>query len=146
MTIKERLNADLKNAMKENNATVRDTIRLINSAIKQVEVDKRVVLGDEEITKILLSAKKQRLDSINAYKSAGREDLVNKESAELEIILAYLPKQLSDEELRTKLQEIIASVGANGLKDLGKVMGVAKSLQNVADGAKIAKIAKELLG
>ena len=146
MTIKERLNADLKSAMKENDIFRRDTIRLINAGIKQVEVDKRVSLDDEGVMKILLGAKKQRLDSIAAYESAKRDDLVAKEKGELEIILQYLPKQLDDDELRTKIAEIIASVGANGAKDLGKVMGACKALQSVADGAKIAKIAKELLG
>ena len=146
MTIKERLSADLKSAMKENDIFRRDTIRLINAGIKQVEVDKRVSLDDEGVMKILLGAKKQRLDSIAAYESAKRDDLVAKEKGELEIILQYLPKQLSDDELRTKIAEIIANVGASGTKDLGKVMGACKSLQSVADGAKIAKIAKELLG
>ena len=146
MTIKERLSADLKSAMKENDIFKRDTIRLINAGIKQVEVDKRVSLDDEGVMKILLGAKKQRLDSIAAYESAKRDDLVAKEKGELEIILQYLPKQLSDDELRTKIAEIIKSVGADGTKDLGKVMGACKALQSVADGAKIAKIAKELLG
>lgn len=146
MTIKERLSADLKSAMKENDIFKRDTIRLINAGIKQVEVDKRVSLDDEGVMKILLGAKKQRLDSIAAYESAKRDDLVAKEKGELDIILQYLPKQLSDDELRTKIAEIIANVGASGTKDLGKVMGACKALQSVADGAKIAKIAKELLG
>ncbi|MGX2983060.1 GatB/YqeY domain-containing protein [Helicobacter sp. 23-1045] len=146
MTIKERLSADLKSAMKENDIFRRDTIRLINAGIKQVEVDKRVSLDDEGVMKILLGAKKQRLDSIAAYESAKRDDLVAKEKGELEIILQYLPKQLGDDELRTKIAEIIKNVGANSAKDLGKVMGACKSLQSVADGAKIAKIAKELLG
>lgn len=146
MTIKERLSADLKTAMKENDIFRRDTIRLINAGIKQVEVDKRVVLDDEGVIKILLGAKKQRLDSIVAYESAKRNDLVVKEKGELEIILQYLPKQLSDDELRKKIKEIIESLGASGTQDLGKVMGACKDLQSVADGAKIAKIAKELLG
>ena len=146
MTIKEQLSADLKSAMKENDIFKRDTIRLINAGIKQVEVDKRVNLDDEGVMKILLGAKKQRLDSIAAYESAKRDDLVAKEKGELEIILQYLPKQLSDDELRTKIVEIIKSVGAESAKDLGKVMGACKALQSVADGAKIAKIAKELLG
>lgn len=146
MTIKEQLGADLKTAMKENDIFKRDTIRLLNAGIKQVEVDKRVALDDEGVIKILLSAKKQRLDSIQAYESAKRDDLVAKEKGELEIILQYLPKQLDDNELREKIKDIIKSLGASGTKDLGKVMGATKSLQSVADGGKIAKIAKELLG
>lgn len=145
MSIKQKLNDDLKIAMKANDIFKRDTIRLLNSALKQVEVDKRIELSDEEIIKILLNAKKQRLDSIEAYKKANRDDLVQKEEGELEIILQYLPKQLSDEELKAKIEEIIKSLNANGIKDLGKVMGAAKELAKFADGSRISKIAKELL-
>lgn len=145
MGIKQKLNDDLKIAMKANDIFKRDTIRLLNSALKQVEVDKRIELSDEEIIKILLNAKKQRLDSIEAYKKANRDDLVQKEEGELEIILQYLPKQLSDEELKAKIEEIIESLNANGIKDLGKVMGAAKELAKFADGSRISKIAKELL-
>lgn len=145
MSIKQKLNDDLKIAMKANDIFKRDTIRLLNSALKQVEVDKRIELSDEEIIKILLNAKKQRLDSIEAYKKANRDDLVQKEEGELEIILQYLPKQLSDEELKAKIEEIIKSLSANGIKDLGKVMGAAKELAKFADGSRISKIAKELL-
>lgn len=145
MSIKQKLNDDLKIAMKANDIFKRDTIRLLNSALKQVEVDKRIELSDEEIIKILLNAKKQRLDSIEAYKKADRDDLVQKEEGELEIILQYLPKQLSDEELKAKIEEIIKSLNANGIKDLGKVMGAAKELAKFADGSRISKIAKELL-
>lgn len=145
MTIKERLSADLKIAMKENDIFKRDTIRLLNAALKQVEVDKRIALNDDEVTKILLNAKKQRLDSINAFKTAKRDDLAQKEQRELDIILNYLPKQLDIDELREKIKEIIAPLGASGLGDLGKVMNASKALYNVADGATISKIAKELL-
>lgn len=145
MSIKERLMNDLKTAMKNNDTFLRDTIRLINSAIKQVEVDKRITLSDEDVIKILNSAKKQRLDSIAAYKSAKRDDLVQKEQKELDVILTYLPKQLDDSELESKIKEIIASLNATSIKDLGRVMNEAKSLSQVADGARISKIAKELL-
>lgn len=145
MSIKERLNADLKTAMKENDIFKRDTIRLLNAALKQVEVDKRVTLSNDEVIKILLNAKKQRLDSIEAYKNASRDDLVAKEQRELDIILQYLPKQLDDDELKAKIKEIIESLGASGMGDLGKVMGASKALYSVADGGRISRIAKELL-
>lgn len=132
--------------MKNNDIFTRDTIRLLNAALKQIEVDKRVSLDDKGAIEVLLSAKKQRLDSIERFKSAGRGDLVEKEERELAIILNYLPKQLSDEELRAKIAEIIANTGASGAKDLGKVMGAAKDLRQVADGSKISQIAKEMLG
>lgn len=146
MNIKEQLKNDLKAAMIANNAIRRDTIRLINAELKQVEVDKRVELSNDDIISILLKAKKQRLDSIEAYKKANRDDLVKKEEDELNIILEYLPKQLSDDELRLEIKSIIESLNANGIKDLGKVMAKAKPLQTKADGARISKIAKEFLG
>lgn len=145
MSMKDKLKSDLKNAMIANDVIRRDTIRLINSAIKQVEVDKRIELNDDDIISILLGAKKQRLDSIDAYKKANRDDLVKKEEDELQIILEYLPKQLDDDELRVEIGKIIESLGASGLKDLGKVMAATKPLQIKADGARISKIAKELL-
>ncbi|RAX54624.1 glutamyl-tRNA amidotransferase [Helicobacter sp. 16-1353] len=145
MGIKQQLNDDLKTAMKTNDIFRRDTIRLLNAALKQVEVDKRIELNDENVIQILLNAKKQRLDSITAYKKANRDDLAQKEEKELEIILQYLPKQLNDDELKIKVKEIIESINANGIKDLGKVMGEAKNLLQVADGGRISKIAKELL-
>ena len=145
MSIKEILKNDLKKAIKSNDTFLRDTIRLINASIKQVEVDKRVDLNDDEVTDILLSAKKQRLDSIESYKNAKRDDLVESETKELNIILRYLPRQLDDYELTSKVEEIIAQINANGIKDLGKVMSVAKSLSKVADGARISKVAKYLL-
>ncbi|RDU57860.1 GatB/YqeY domain-containing protein [Helicobacter sp. MIT 99-5507] len=146
MNIKEQLKNDLKAAMIANNVIRRDTIRLINAELKQVEVDKRVDLSNDDVISILLKAKKQRLDSIEAYKKANRDDLVKKEEDELNIILEYLPKQLSDDELRLEIKSIIESLNANGIKDLGKVMAKAKPLQTKADGARISKIAKEFLG
>lgn len=146
MNIKEQLKNDLKAAMIANNLIRRDTIRLINAELKQVEVDKRVDLSNDDVISILLKAKKQRLDSIEAYKKANRDDLVKKEEDELNIILEYLPKQLSDDELRLEIKSIIESLNANGIKDLGKVMAKAKPLQTKADGARISKIAKEFLG
>lgn len=145
MSIKERLKNDLKEAMKLNDVFLRDTIRLINASIKQVEVDKRVDLNDNDVIDILLSAKKQRLDSIDAYRNAKRDDLVENETKELDIILKYLPKQLDENELIVKVKEIIAEVNASSIKDLGKVMNAAKILSKVADGSRVSKIAKELL-
>ncbi len=145
MSIKQQLSDDLKAAMRANDTFKRDTIRLINSALKQVEVDKRVELDDNAVIAILLSAKKQRLDSIEAYKKANRADLVAKEQNELEIISQYLPKQLSDDELKNKITEIIKELGASSLKDLGKVMNEAKKLSPFASGARISAMAKELL-
>ena len=145
MSIKDRMKADLKAAMIANDTLRRDVIRLLNSALKQVEVDKRIELSDDDVISILLTAKKQRTDSIEAYKKANRDDLVKKEEYELSVILEYLPKQLDNDELKIEITKIVTSIGANSIKDLGKVMAAAKSLHSMADGSRISKIAKEML-
>ena len=141
--IKERINADLKMAMKNGDTFKRDALRMLNSAFKQVEVDKRIVLSDEDVIKILKSAYKQREDAANAYKAAGRDDLYAQESAEMALILEYLPAQLSDEDLQKELVILIEKCGATSPKDMGKVMAVAKDLN--ADGRRISSKLKELL-
>lgn len=143
--IKEKMAQDLKEAMKSGETFKRDTLRLLNSALKQVEVDKRIVLSDEDVISILKSAFKQREDALESYLNAKRDDLAQKEKQEMDIILSYLPKQLSDEELKEAVKNLIAEVGAVGSKDLGKVMGASKKLSAVADGKRISAIAKELL-
>lgn len=145
MSIKEKMTQDLKEAMKSGDTFKRDTLRLLNSALKQVEVDKRIELSDDDVIGILKSAYKQREDALEAYINASREDLAQKEKQEMDIILSYLPKQLSDDELKEAVKQIIAEVGAVGGKDLGKVMGAAKKLSQVADGKRISAMAKELL-
>ena len=135
--LKEKLQNDMKNAMRNKENFKRDTIRLINSAIKQIEVDERKELNDEDVLNILKKAAKQREEAITQYKAGGRDDLVQKESDELDIIMSYLPKQLSDEELKNELLKIKDEVGAMSAKDMGKIMGVAtKKLGSVADGKK----------
>lgn len=141
--IKERINADLKMAMKSGDVFRRDALRMLNSAFKQVEVDKRITLSDEDVIKILKSAYKQREDAATAYKSAGREDLYTKESKEMTLILEYLPAQLSDEDLQKALEDLIRQSGATSSKDMGKVMTIAKDLN--ADGRRISAKLKELL-
>ncbi|PAF47186.1 glutamyl-tRNA amidotransferase [Helicobacter sp. 12S02232-10] len=144
--IKEKMAQDLKIAMKEGNAFRRDTIRMLNSSLKQVEVDQRKVLSDEDVIQILKSAYKQREDAAQAYKNAQRLDLFEKESAEMKIILEYLPKQLDDKELEAEVIQAIQKVGAQGSADMGKVMGVLKHLSQVADGRRISSMVKKHLG
>ncbi|GAD19038.1 GatB/Yqey family protein [Helicobacter fennelliae] len=143
--IKEKLQADLKEAMKAQNTFLRDTIRMLNAAIKQVEVDTREVLDDTKIIKILKTAYKQREDAAIAYQQANREDLLAKEKQEMEIISTYLPKQLSDDELRERICKIIQELGATSQKDMGKVMAQTTQLRDVADGRRISAMVKELL-
>jgi len=146
MTLKEQINDDIKNAMKEKNVEKRDALRLLSSAMKQIEVDERKELTDEEVIKIIQKQVKQRNDSMAQYREAGREDLYEKEAAEAAIFETYLPKQLSDDELESAIRTIIAETGAASMKDIGRVMGAAsKTLGAQADGKRINECAKKIL-
>ncbi len=144
--LKVQLQADLKDAMLKKDNFKRDVIRFLMSALKQIEVDERKELSDEDITKIIQKSLKQREDSMMAFKEAGRDDLYQKEYAESVILKAYLPEQLSDEALKKIIEKHIKAVGASSLKELGKVMPlVLAECSGVADGKRINLIAKELL-
>jgi len=147
LSLKNILQNDLKEAMKAKNIFLRDTLRNgIMSPIKQIEVDERRELSDADILKIIQKGIKQREDSIEQYRAGNREDLIEKEQNEIDILLNYLPKQLSDEELESKIKEIVESLNAQSMKDMGKVMGVAtKSLSGSADGKRISAMVKSLL-
>jgi len=146
VSLKDRLNQDLKTAMREKEIVKRDSIRAINTMIKQIEVDERRVLDDTDIFKLIQKGIKQREEAIVQYTTASRDDLVQKEKKQLDIFMQYLPKQLSDDELETKMKEIINEINATSLKDMGKVMGTAsKKFAGVADGKRINEIVKKLL-
>lgn len=147
MTLREQINDDIKTAMKEKNVEKRDALRLLSSAMKQIEVDERKELSDDDVVKIIQKQVKQRNDAMAQYRDAGREDLYEKEASEAAIFETYLPKQLSDEELESALRTIIAEVGAASMKEIGKVMGAAsKALGAQADGKRINECAKKILG
>ncbi|MDP3587959.1 MAG: GatB/YqeY domain-containing protein [Sulfuricurvum sp.] len=146
MSLREQINNDIKTAMKAKNNAVRDALRLLSSAMKQIEVDERKELTDDDVIKIIQKQVKQRNDAMTQYRSAGREDLYEQEASEAVIFEAYLPQQLSDEELENALRAIITEVGAASLKEIGKVMGAAsKTLGAQADGKRINECAKKLL-
>ena len=146
MSLKEKLNEDLKQAMRDKEVVKRDSIRAINTMIKQVEVDERRVLDDAEVIKLIQRGIKQREEAISQYRAASRDDLVQKEQEQVDVFMLYLPKQLSDVELENGMKEIISEVGATSLKDMGKVMGVAsKKFAGVADGKRINEMVKKLL-
>ena len=146
MFLKERIQNEVKEAMKAKDNVRRDALRLLTSAFKQIEVDERIELDDEATLKIIQKQVKQRQDAASQFKDAGRDDLYDKEMAEIAIYEAYLPKQLDDAELETRIKEIIAKVGAASMKDIGKVMGTAsKELGGIADGKRINECAKALL-
>lgn len=146
MSVKEQILNDIKEAMKSKDNFKRDTLRLINSVFKQIEVDERVDLSDERVFAILQTEIKRRNESATQYKAGAREDLADKELNEIAIISSYLPKQLSDEELEAKMKELIASIGANDIKDLGKLMKVAKDEFGAScDGKRMSECAKKML-
>ena len=146
MSLKEKLNEDLKQAMRDKEVVKRDSIRAINTMIKQIEVDERRVLDDAEVIKLVQRGIKQREEAISQYRAASRDDLVQKEQEQVDVFMLYLPKQLSNEELENGMKEIISEVGATSLKDMRKVMGVAsKEFAGVADGKRINEMVKKLL-
>jgi len=146
MTLKERIKNDIKEAMRAKETLRRDTLRNLNAAIKQVEVDERRELSDEDVEKILMKYAKQREDAIVQFKEAGRDDLVAKDMAELELVKSYLPEPLDDSELEKIISEIIESTGAQSMKDMGKVMGAAREkIGSRADGGRISSCVKKLL-
>ncbi|MDK9692812.1 MAG: GatB/YqeY domain-containing protein [Sulfurimonas sp.] len=146
MRLRDKINEDVKEAMKAKDAKKRDALRLLMSAFKQIEVDERKELSDEDVIKIIQQQIKRRDDAAEQYKNAGREELMQVELDEIAYYQEYLPAQLSDDELTLALKEIIAKVGASTIKDIGKVMGAAnKELSGKADGKRINECAKTLL-
>jgi len=138
-TLKESLMADMKDAMRAKDKDRLGTIRLIQAAIKQREVDERIELDDEQVLVVLDKMVKQRRDSITQYRDAGREELAAKEEAELEILQHYLPEALSEAELDELINEAIAASGADSMKDMGKVMGQLKpKVQGRADMGEVS--------
>jgi uncharacterized protein len=127
MTLKERITEDMKTAMRSGEKDRLAVIRLLQAAIKQREVDERIVLDDAQITSVLEKMIKQRKESVVAFEKGARPDLVAKENAEIVILQPYLPAQLGEAELDALIAEAIASTGAASIKDMGKVMGVVKA-------------------
>ena len=146
VTLKEQLKSDLKVAMKAKEIEKRDSIRSINTMIKQIEVDERIELDDAKIIQLIQKGIKQREEAILQFKEAKRDDLVQNEQNQIDIFSLYLPKQLSDEELESVIQSIIDDVNATSMKDMGKIMNPAKEkIGGGADGKRINQMVKKLL-
>lgn len=145
-SLKQQLNDDIKVAMREKARDRLTTLRMITAAIKQKEVDERIELDDSQVLAIIDKLVRQHRDSIEQYEQAGRTDLVEKETAELAIVKAYLPEQLSDDEVRDLVQAAIARTGAESMKDMGKVMAILKpELQGRTDMSAVSNIVKSSL-
>lgn len=146
MSLQEQLKSRLKTAMLAKDKASVGTLRLLMAEIKQKEVDTRTTLGDEEILGVITKMVKQRRDSISQFEAAGRQDLVDAESAEITILQAFLPQPLSEAEIDALLEATLSQVGANGMQDMGKVMNALRpQVQGRADmGAISAKIKARL--
>jgi uncharacterized protein YqeY len=148
MSLKERITDDMKAAMRSGEKERLGVIRMITSAIKQREVDERITLDDAQVLSVLEKMIKQRKESLVQFQAGNRQDLVDKEAAEITLLQGYLPAQLSDAEIDGLIKDAIAASGATSIKDMGKVMAIIKSkAQGRADlGAVGAKIKARLSG
>ena len=146
MSLKEKINEDMKSAMRSKDVALLGTIRLIQAAIKQKEVDERILVDDSSVISIIEKMLKQRNDSIEAFKKANRNDLVDKEEFEVSVLKNYMPEQMNAEEVEKIIQEVIKKIGASSMKEMGPVMAQAKEiLSGKANMAEVSKIIKAKL-
>ncbi|WP_020167547.1 MULTISPECIES: GatB/YqeY domain-containing protein [Methylotenera] len=138
MTLKTQISEDMKTAMRAKDSVRLGTIRLLQSAIKQREVDERIELNDGDVIAVIEKMLKQRRDSIAAFESANRTDLADIEKFEVTVLQGYLPQQLTEDEIKVILDKVVADTGAEGVKDMGKVMAAIKPL--VAGKAEMGKV------
>ena len=144
--LKEELMQDLKDAMKEKNTIKKDTVQMVRAAILQIEKDKGIDVDDNKIIEIIAKEVKGKKDALVEFEKGGREDLIEQTNKEIEVLEKYLPKQLSKDEIKEKVEEVI-KLGATSMKDMGPVMKEAKALIGAAaDGRAINEVVKELLG
>jgi uncharacterized protein YqeY len=147
MSLKERITDDMKAAMRSGEKERLGLIRMITSAIKQREVDERITLDDSQVLSVLEKMIKQRKESLVQFQAGNRQDLVEKEAAEITLLQAYLPSQLSDAEIDVLINETVAATGATSIKDMGKVMAIIKGkAQGRADMGKVGAKIKAKLG
>ena len=146
MTLKETLSEDMKSAMRAKDSEKLATIRLINAAIKQREVDERIELGDDQVLSVIEKMIKQRKDSITQFEAGGRQDLADKEKSEITVLAAYMPAQMSEAEVQAEVATAVTQVGASGPQDMGKVMAVLKpKLAGRADMTAVSALVKAAL-
>ncbi|MDY2735081.1 GatB/YqeY domain-containing protein [Intestinibacter sp.] len=146
MSLKQKLQEDLKSSMKNKDNTRKSVVTLIRASIKQYEVDNRVELGDAEITDLIAKLLKQTRDSLGEFKKANRDDLVSQAEAEIEVLKEYLPQQLSEEELNEIVISTISEVGATSMKDMKKIMSsIMPKVKGRADGKLINELVRKNL-
>ena len=146
MSIRQTISDDMKTFMRAKDTARLGAIRLLQASIKQKEVDERIELNDDQIIAVIQKMLKQRKDSIEAYQQANRQDLIDQEQLEIEVLTKYMPEPLSDEEINQYIDEAVASTGATDMKDMGKVVGVLKSkVAGRADMAEVSKLVRQKL-
>jgi uncharacterized protein YqeY len=146
MSLKERIQADIKEAMRAKQEVLRDTLRMVWGEVRKIEIDEKIFVDDAGLEKLIQKTIKQKDEAIALARQGGREDLVSKEEEEKEILVRYLPAQLSQGELETVVKTIINEMGAEGLKDLGRMMKEAQArIGTQADGKMISQTVKTLL-
>ncbi len=147
MSLKDKLALDLKQAMKDKDTIRKNVVQLIRSGVLQIEKDKQITLDDEGVLEVIAKQLKQRKDSMSDYEKSGREDLINQLNTEIELLMEYLPRQLTAEELEVIVKDAIETTGASSIKDMGKIMAaVMPQTKGRADGKAINEIARRLLG
>ena len=145
--LKEKLMEDLKDSMKNKNEIRKNTVQMVRAAILQIEKDKGIQVEDDKILEIIAKEVKTKKDDLKDFEKAKRQDLIDQTNKEIEILQEYLPKQLTKEEIKEKLEKIISDLGATSMKDMGAIMKEAKSQMGAsADGKTINEVAKEIMG
>lgn len=145
--LKDKLMEDLKDSMKNKNEIRKNTVQMVRAAILQIEKDKGIQVEDDKILEIIAKEVKTKKDALKDFEKAQRQDLIDQTNKEIEILQEYLPKQLTKEEIKEKLEKIISDLGATSMKDMGAIMKEAKSQMGAsADGKTINEVAKEIMG
>ncbi len=145
--LKEKLMEDLKSAMKNKEEVRKNTIQMVRAGILQIEKDKGIQVEDDKILEIIAKEVKTKKDALKDFEKANRQDLIDQTNEEIEVLQKYLPKQLSREEIKTELEQIISKIGATTMKDMGAIMKEAKAKMGAAaDGKTINEVAKEIMG
>lgn len=146
MSLKDQFMVDLKAAMKEKDAVKKACVTMLRAAVKQVEIDERVELNDDQIVDIVAKQIKQKKGAIEEFSKGDRQDLVDEAQAEIDFLMTYLPEQLSEEEVKALVEATIAEMGASSMKDMGKVMGAMKAkTAGRADSKVVSDMVKALL-
>lgn len=146
MSLKDKLADDLKSAMKNKDTIRKNVVQMVRAGVLQIEKDKQITLDDEGVLDVIAKQLKQRRDSLPDYEKSGREDLISELKSEMDVLMEYLPKQLTRDELEAIVKEAVCETGASSMKDMGKVMAaVMPKTKGRADGKVINEIAKNLL-